>query len=189
MAMGEQDHARSSEAASDEALMLLYVAGDRTAFRTLFDRYFPQLMRLARRRVSSDDEAREIVQLTFLHMHRARNDFRPDAKLRPWLFTIAMNLVREHYRRRGRQRETFLEPERLPEPTPTDDPVQAAETAKRVQRALELLPRGQREVIELHWLSGLPYLQVAEIVGASEAAVRVRAHRGFALLRQLLKDV
>jgi len=169
--------------------MQAYVSGDQRAFRTLFDRYMPQVMRLARRRVSSDDQAREIVQLTFLHLHRARNDFRADAKLRPWLFTIAMNLVREHYRRAGRRRETLLEPERLPEPVATHDSAHEAETAARVQRALDALPAGQREVIELHWLSELPYAQVAQIVGASEAAVRVRAHRGYALLKQILKNM
>lgn len=169
--------------------MRAYVGGDQRAFRLLFDRYGAQVMRLARRRVSSDDEARDIVQQTFLHMHRARLDFHPDAKLRPWLFTIAMNLVREHYRKRGRRRETLLEPERLPEPTRGDDPVRQAETAKRVQQALASLPEGQREVIELHWLSGFAYEEVSEMVGASVAAVRVRAHRGYEALRQLLKDV
>jgi RNA polymerase sigma factor (sigma-70 family) len=173
---------------SDEALMLAYVAGDATAFRLLFDRYNVQVMRLARRRVRTDDEARDIVQLAFLHLHRARSDFRPDAKLRPWLFTIAMNLVREHHRRRGRRPETLMEPERLPEPSRVD-PALASDVTQRVQQALSQLPAGQREVIELHWLNELPYEEVAVIVGASVAAVRVRAHRGYAALRDLLKGM
>ncbi len=168
--------------------MSAYVAGDTAAFRVLFDRYHAQVMGLARRRVRTDDEARDIVQLSFLHLHRARSDFRPDAKLRPWLFTIAMNLVREHHRRRGRRPETLLEPERLPEP-PQVDLAPATDAAERVQHALSQLPAGQREVIELHWLSELPYEEVAVIVGASVAAVRVRAHRGYEALRVLLKDM
>lgn len=187
--MGDDDHKPGAQLASDEALMMAYVAGDKAAFRVLFERYSPQVLALARRRVSSDDEARDITQQTFLHLHRARNDFRSDAKLRPWLFTIAMNLVREHYRRRGRRREALLEPERMPEPPSDGDPVRQGELQKQVQRALATLPDGQREVIELHWISGIPYEQVAEIVGASEAAVRVRAHRAYAVLRELLKDM
>lgn len=173
------------DARTDEALMLAHVAGDAAAFRSLFDRYHAQVMRLARRRVSSDDEARDITQLAFLHLHRARNDFRADAKLRPWLFTIAMNLVREHHRKRGRRKETLLEPERVPEPQSVDAS-RNDEVVRRVQRALAELPEGQRQVIELHWLAELPYEEVATIVGASVAAVRVRAHRGYAVLRQLL---
>jgi len=184
--MGEQPDTRS-----DEELMDAYVGGDVAAFRVLFDRHAAVLYRLARRRLSSDDDARDVVQQTLLQVHRARNDFRRGAKLRPWLFTIAMNLVREHYRKHQRRREQPLEfaaaaAEPAEEPEESD---RARERAARVRAALASLPESQREVIELHWFDNSPYDEIALIVGASVAAVRVRAHRGYERLRQILPEL
>ncbi len=179
------------DARSDEELMAAYVAGDAGAFRMLFDRYAAVIYRLVRRRVGSDDEARDVVQQTLLHMHRARNDFRSDSRLRPWLFTIAMNLVREHHRRRGRRREHAVEPHVLAAAAPGDAAGVSAEQLERVARvraALATLPDQQREVIELHWFEQSPYEEIAQVVGASVAAVRVRAHRGYERLRKILPE-
>jgi len=178
----------SSDGPSDEALMAAYVAGDAAAFQALFDRYADVLYRLVRRRVASDDDARDLVQQTMLHLHRARLDFRPDAKLRPWLFTIAMNLVREHYRRQSKRRTQALEsaPEAVDLGARPDQARELDERSARVRSALAALPMQQREVIELHWFEESPYEEIAQIVGASVAAVRVRAHRGYERLRGIL---
>lgn len=177
------------KSASDEELMRAYIGGDERAFRELFVRYAPALYRLVRRRMRSEEEARDIVQQALLHMHRARNDFRQDSRLRPWLFTIALNLVREHYRRLGRRREVALDPG-LPlrdlDAEGADEPLERDERAERVRAAIASLPASQREVIELHWFGDSPYEDIAQIVGASVGAVRVRAHRGYERLRKIL---
>ena len=172
---------------TDEELMGAYVGGDAGAFRVLFDRYAPVLLRVARRNVGSDTEAKDVVQQTFLQMHRARADFRQGARLRPWLFTIALNLAREVHRRRGRRRETDFDEagaERATEAPATIGEGDAE--VRRVRAALEALPAGQREVIVLHWLEGRSFPEVASIVGASVTAVKVRAHRGYERLRATL---
>ncbi|MEM9694910.1 MAG: sigma-70 family RNA polymerase sigma factor, partial [Myxococcota bacterium] len=133
---------------SDEELMRAYVAGDDAAFSELFERYAPMLLRIMRRQLR-DEDAQEIVQQTFLQMHRARNDFDTTRKLRPWLMTIAYNLRRELYRRRGRKPEAALEVE--PVADDHGDLVERASEAARLRRALLELPAGQREVIEMHW--------------------------------------
>jgi RNA polymerase sigma-70 factor (ECF subfamily) len=135
---------------SDEELMAAYVDGDRDAFRLLFERYALPLLRLIRRRVRTDDEANDILQQTFLHMHRARRDFRRDSRLRPWLFTIALNLVREHYRRRQRRPEVLLDVEGYSPSEPVVDPgtLERRQQGDRVRAALATLPESQREVIE-----------------------------------------
>ena len=182
--MPEQD------ARTDEQLMAAYVAGDAAAFRLLFDRYAAVLYRTIRRRVSRDADARDLVQQTLLQMHRARLDFREGSRLRPWLFTIAINLVREHYRKQGRRREQIgdgevnaVDPAPLPELAREND-----ERAARIRAALAQLPEAQRAVIELHWFEDFAYEEIARIVGASVAAVRVRAHRGYERLREILPE-
>jgi RNA polymerase sigma factor (sigma-70 family) len=178
---------------TDEQLMAAYVAGDSAAFRALFERYALPLHRMVLRRLGSEADARDVVQQTFLQMHRARNDFHPGARLRPWLFTIAMNLVRGSYRTAGRRREQSLD-DRTPEPRATSAEQQpenarlSGEAQQRVRAALASLPEAQRVVIELHWWGECPYEEIAPIVGASVAAVRVRAHRGYERLRQILPE-
>jgi RNA polymerase sigma-70 factor (ECF subfamily) len=170
---------------SDEALMAAYASrGDEAAFDELFRRYAPLLGRVMRVRVSSHSDAQDLVQQTFLQVHRARADFRAEMRFRPWFFTIAFNLLREMHRRK-RARPVLLELRPGEDTVCTDDP-RAGGEVEEVRRALATLPLETREVIALHWLEGLPFSEVALRVGASLSAVKVRAHRGYALLRQHL---
>lgn len=166
--------------------MRAYVAGDHAAMRELYHRYASVLLGLTRRHLPTDEEAREVVQQTFFQLHVARADFRLDASLRPWLFTIAMNLVRQYYRKRKVRRESPLFDGALGSTEPGPTPLERSQDAAEVREALALLPEGQREVVELHWLEGRPFAEVADKVGASEGAVRVRASRAYARLRKLL---
>jgi RNA polymerase sigma factor (sigma-70 family) len=183
----------AADTRTDEQLMSAYAAGDRAAFQALFDRYAALLFAMARRRLSSEDDARDVVQQTLLQLHRARHDYRPGAPFRPWLFTIALNLVREQYRKRKRRKEHGLEGTDAPPEAASAPEVEALDEhrvrAARVRAALASLPDQQREVIELHWFEESPYDEIAKILGASVAAVRVRAHRGYERLRQILPDL
>ena len=174
---------------TDEELMAAYVDGDTAAFDELFRRYAPRLLRTVRRQVRSEEDAQEIVQQAFLHLHRARLDFQRGSKLRPWIFTIALNLKREYFRRRGRRPEAPLELDGRSDPrVEPHDPVRK-ERAAQLRAALVTLPEGQREVIELHWFREMSFQEVAEVVGASVSAVKVRAHRGYSRLRQTLEKI
>jgi RNA polymerase sigma factor (sigma-70 family) len=177
---------------TDEQLMARYVAGDQTAFQELFGRHAPTLFGMMRRYVRSSDEANDLLQQTFLHLHRARNDFRPGSMLKPWLFTIGMNCIREHFRRRGRRKEGPLEPveeaKLVAEVVSLEDLQEAKLKQERVRVALAQLPDNQREVIEMHWFQGRPFEEVARLVGASLSAVKVRAHRGYTRLRDMLGE-
>ncbi len=162
--------------------------GDQDAFRVLFTRWAPRLLGVVRRQVRSEDDARDIVQQTFLQLHRARHDYRSGTPLRPWLFTICLNLKREYFRRRARKPEAPLTLDGRSDPVQgAHDPV-LAERGRQLHAALASLPDTQRDVIELHWFQGLPFGEVAEVVGASVTAVKVRAHRGYERLRGLLSE-
>ncbi|MDH5670536.1 MAG: sigma-70 family RNA polymerase sigma factor [Myxococcales bacterium] len=180
-----------NEEQSDEALMLAYVGGDVRAFDRLFERYAPVILGIGRRHLRNEDDARELLQKTFLRLHGARRDYRPSQPLHPWLMTITMNLVRDSWRRSKRKPVSPLQEE----PTPPEadasegEPLDAGRRAEMLRAALRELPPGQREVIELHWLQERPYAEVAEIVGSSEGAVRVRAHRAYAKLKARLSKL
>jgi RNA polymerase sigma-70 factor (ECF subfamily) len=167
--------------------MAAYVRGDQAAFREIFSRYGPVLTALARRRTGNEDHARDLVQQTFLQLHRARFDFRQDAKLRPWIVTIALNVVREHLRSRRRKPVTALESDPADRSSPPSAGPEVAEEAARLRAALADLPDAQREVVELHWFQGLSMAEIARAVGASVGAVKVRAHRAYGVLRTRLE--
>lgn len=164
--------------------MAAYVGGDRSAFAALFERHAPRIRRLMQRDLARGEDAHDLVQQTFLQLHRARHDFRAGAKLRPWLFTIALNLKRQHFRRLGRRPETSLEHEGVGEPVETRGGPEASARDAQLRAALSRLPEAQREVIVLHWFEGLTFREIAKMVGASQPAVKVRAHRGYTKLRQ-----
>jgi RNA polymerase sigma-70 factor (ECF subfamily) len=174
---------------SDEELMAAYISGDRAAFRELFQRYTPLLQRAMARDLRSPEEAKDLVQQTFLHLHRSRLDFAPGRKLKPWIFTIALNLKREYFRRSKRRHETSLDDDRVAEPFEGPRGQERSDASRETERALRALPADQREVIELHWFGGLSFPEVAEAVGSTVAAVKVRAHRGYVALRARLGDV
>jgi RNA polymerase sigma-70 factor (ECF subfamily) len=173
---------------SDEELMRAWCEGDDQAFRALFERLSPSVLGIARRFGLDPHSADDVVQRTFLALHEARGDFRPGARLRPWFFTIAYNVVRHELRRRGARREVAY-PLELVLAEETVDGRDRLTVVGAVRSAVAALPAGCREVIELHWLERLPFREVAERVGATEGAVRVRAHRGYQALRAALAHV
>lgn len=173
-----------ADEATDEELMERYArTGDRAAFSVLFARFAPRLLGLFRRSTGDVALAQDLVQQTFLHIHRARRDFRRGAKVRPWVFAIAMNVRREHFRRAARRPETPLDPTRH---QPSQPPDASTATERAVRRALAQLPEAQREVVLLHYYEGLSMQEVAQTVGASRSAVKVRAHRAYKVLRDIL---
>ena len=154
----------------------------------IVERWTPTLQRLLRRDWVRGQEADDLLQETFLHLHRSAADFRAGERLRPWLVTIALNLRREHVRRRYPRPESPLVLDTRDEPSVQQPPVLEQRDARRhVDEALAALPAAQREVIELHWFAGLSFAEVAERVGASLTAVKVRAHRGYERMRSFLK--
>jgi RNA polymerase sigma-70 factor (ECF subfamily) len=170
----------------DEELMTRYRRGDRGAFRALFDRHAGKLFGFLLRHVGERALAEDLLQQTWLKVHRARDEFRDGAPFAPWLYAIANNVRRDAGRARRRERTELTKDGGVPEaaaPTPT-----RGEGSDRVQLALAALPEGQREVIILHRWHDLSFAEIAAVLGgdATEGAVRVRAHRGYVALRELL---
>ena len=166
--------------------MRLYVqTGDRAAFEAIFKEYAPRIHRFILRRTRGNRNLTDdLTQQTFLHLHRARNDFDLSRALRPWIFTIAANLVRESARKSMRRPETLIDP--LERSTDAVAPAVSSPEDRLVRRTLDTLPAAQREVIVLHWFEGLSFSEISSVVGASLSAVKVRAHRGYKQLRENL---
>jgi len=159
-----------------------FVQGDEQAFSELFTRHAPRLEGALRRIVGA--AAGDVLQTTFLSIVRACGRYQKGAPFRPWLYTVAINAARDHLRRSRREEPHATEtlPDSPAEPAPLPDPG----LTRTVEAALAQLPENQREAIVLHRFEGFSFKEIAELLGVTETAVKVRAHRGYERLRKLL---
>ncbi|MHC4452099.1 MAG: RNA polymerase sigma factor [Planctomycetota bacterium] len=173
---------------TDEQLMCAYADGDRSAFDELFRRYSAVVQGFMRRDLWSPEDARDLTQQAFLQLHRSRHDFRGDGNLRSWLMTIARNLKFDYMRqvRRRPPAATIEDPESGPEVA--DESQRRLLARDALEHAIARLPENQQDVIRLYWFEHLPYAEIARKLDASESAVKVRAHRAYKALREILED-
>ena len=175
--------------------MARYAAGDDAAFGEVYDLLAARLFGYLVRQTRDHARAEDIVQQTFLQMHRARGTFIPGAEVLPWAFAIARRLMIDGMRR-GR-REVLSENDDASSPddgaiatgAAADDLVQAQETATRIRFALTRLPEQQRVAFELVKQEGMSLAEAAQVLGTTVAAVKLRAHRAYEALRGVLGDV
>ncbi len=166
--------------------MARFIQGEAVAFDALFQRYARPVHGYLTRLTGSPALAEDLVQLTFLSVVRARGRFQAGARFKPWLYAIATNAARDAQRRQHRPEELTPRGE-LPATLAADGPAPRDVGLERaVQRALAQLPEGQRVPIVLHRFEGMGFAEIAEALGLTESAVKVRAHRGYARLRKLL---
>jgi len=167
----------------DEALLLRVRDRDPAAmghfFEHFYDRVYGYLASLLRDRSAAEDLAQE----TFLKLHGALDRLDPSRDPAPWVFTVASNLARDHWRS-GKQRTARQadaeEIETLPSESAGDDPLatlEQQEQARQVRRALAALPEDARQVILLRSFQEMGFPQIAETLGLSEDAVRQRHSR------------
>jgi RNA polymerase sigma-70 factor (ECF subfamily) len=179
--------------------MARYGAGDDAAFVEVYDELAPRLFGYLVRQTRDQARAEDLVQQTFLQMHRARGTFVPGAEVVPWAFAIARRLLIDGYRR-GRREVLAPEPaggegeragrdEPAAPDAPADDLVQAAQLAARIQAELARLPETQRVAFELLKEEGLSLAEAAQVLGTTVSAVKLRAHRAYEALRLVLGDV
>jgi RNA polymerase sigma-70 factor (ECF subfamily) len=183
----------SPERSPADAAMDRYAGGDDTAFSELYDLIAPRLYGYFLRQTRDADVADDLTQQTLLRIHRARGQFLRGARVTPWAFAIGRRLLLDSLRRHRREvisadGDDALETAKADAPS-ADDLVQAQQTARRIQKVLLRLPESQRVAFELVKQEGLTFVEAAEVLGTTVAAVKLRAHRAYEALRAVLGDV
>ena len=154
--------------------------GDREAYRAVLDDVAPMLLAFLRRRVGDSDEVEDVYQDTLLALHSARHTYDSTRPLEPWLLAIARHVAADHGRRR---RTRVLPVDTMPEAA--GEPLERA--AGRFREALGQVPAAQRQAFEMLKLEGLSVEAAAARAGTTPGALKVRAHRAYKLLRELLR--
>ena len=164
--------------------------GDTRAFDELVRRTYGDVYKLAIRMTGNEADASDVVQDTYVRAFRALRRFRGDSAFSTWLYRIASNCASSFLSRRSRQRcDALPEADVIVDDDPDQDPTLQAEASSlrlTIERALEQLPQRLRAVVELRDLEDLSHREIAERLGISESATKVRLHRARNTLRRLL---
>lgn len=183
---------------SDAELVRKAQAGDEAALEALLARHQPRLMRFGLRMCGVRADAEDIVQDSMLAAVRTLPDFRGEASVSTWLFTIARSFCIKKRRRSkfAPASEDSLDDEARGEArrvasggASPEEAALGAELDAAVQSAISTLEPGQREILVLRDVEGLPAAEVAEITGLNVGAVKSKLHRARATLRRTLEPV
>ncbi len=180
--------------AEPRELMQRYCDGEASAFRELYALVAPRLLgyliKMARQKAVAED----LLQQTFLKVHRARTAYIRGADPIPWIYSIAHRTFLDHARAHKRAVVRVGEGDELPDVKAgltgeaedrRDDPGDP-EQIKAALDALAALPEPQRQAVVLVKLDGKSVAEAAQIAGTTVGAMKVRAHRGYEALRKLL---
>ena len=179
------------------------LSGDRDAFEPLVERYKGMVYAQVVGRTGNFDSAEDIVQATFVEAYRHLKSLKDPAKFRAWVRGIAMNLSREWNRKRKQNvpiedmddsRDAAVYDRVLPDtlvelPASPDREYEEKETRDYVLQAVERLPEKYREVVLLHYMEGLKYREIAEMLEVPESTVLGRLQVGRDQLREDLMPI
>jgi RNA polymerase sigma-70 factor, ECF subfamily len=187
----------------DAALIAGLQAGDSGAFETLLRDYGPRLLRLARRLLPNEEDARDALQDAMVNVYRSIANFESGSALLTWLHRIVVNSALMKLRTRKRHPEEdieqylprFLEDghQRLPStpwtksaPESAQSVLEREELRQTVRTAIDKLPDAYRIVLQLRDIEELSTAETAEILGVTKNVVKIRLHRARQALRTLL---
>lgn len=173
--------------------MLLIGGGDAQSFRSLVERHQKLIIGTIARMIGPA-EAEDLAQQVFLNVWKSATRWRPEAKVTTWLLTIAKRLVFNESRRRSRarlipqSREEEAEPE-YPDATPGPDrQLLEHELHEAIKSAIAFLPEKERLALVLRQYQGMPYEEIALVLGVSLPAVKSLLFRARENLKVRLKS-
>jgi RNA polymerase sigma-70 factor (ECF subfamily) len=179
---------------TDEQLLDAYRFGDRQSFAELVGRYQRELYHFLVRFLGNRASAEDVFQETFLQVHQSAEQFDPQRRFRPWLFTIAANKARDLIRSQARRPTNPLQASISPGDDDSgefldlmksvtanpSDPMEREELQQQVQRTVGGMPEHLREILLLSYFHQFPYKQISEILDIPLGTVKSRLHAAVA---------
>jgi RNA polymerase sigma-70 factor, ECF subfamily len=165
-----------------DTLMARYQAGDFAAATVLIERIGPQLHRFFLAQFSSRADADDLLQETWLRIHRVRHTYRPGEPVLPWFYAIARRVRIDHYRRASRTTARERRLEEAPKVAATF-PREDGEVDD-LEALLAPLSESQREVIRMMKVAGMSLEEVARATSCSVGSVKQKVHRAYKNLRE-----
>jgi RNA polymerase sigma-70 factor (ECF subfamily) len=160
-------------------------------FRTLYEQHKDRVYSIALRYSGDPAAAMDIAQDTFLKLMSRMDQYRGEASFEAWLYRIVVNACLDHRRSNRRVQplvDGFLDLFRPSKASALDDLLQD-EKRQQIQDVVSRLPPEQRIVVVLRYTEGLPYEEIAEILGISKGTVASRLNRAHKILERRLQGI
>lgn len=179
---------------SDEQLLAAYRDGDKASFALLVERYQRELFHFLVRFLGDRAAAEDVFQETFLQVHQSADQFDPQRRFRPWLFTIAANKARDLMRSQARRPTNPLQASISPGDEESGqfidlmqssaelpgDPMEQQELQQLVHKTIMDMPEHLREILLLSYFHQFPYKQISDILDIPLGTVKSRLHAAVA---------
>jgi RNA polymerase sigma-70 factor (ECF subfamily) len=191
-----------SPQATDQQLISQVAVKDHEAFRSLVDRYQTLVINTCYSLLGNRQDAEDVAQEVFLQVYRSAGEFRQEAKLSTWLYRIAvnrsLNFIRDNkWSRRLRSFSALLGDEAdqvanqcAPDSSRPDIAMEERERYRTLQKAISSLPQRQRVAFVLHKHEGLPYEEIAKVMGCTLSSVESLIHRAkLSLQKELIRHL
>lgn len=181
---------KQKDSRTDSELMTALVGGEEEAFTEIIRRFQGPVYSLLIRMLGNEDEAEELLQVTFCRVHRYRDHYDPSRPLVTWIFTIASNLAKKEWRRRSRWMQVPLDNVTLTSPVQTAPHFEAGrrELKASLEEAINKLPPHYREPFLLREDQQLTYEEISDVLHVRIGTVKSRINRARAMLREALSD-
>ncbi len=167
------------------------MAGYQDGRMEAFEQVYAALCSVLRRYLVSltrdRSRAEDLLQETFLQIHRSRRTYSPSLPVLPWAFAIARHVYLMDLRTSSRRlRPVSHGTDEVPDPVAPDDEHDRRNQRDVVREALQQVPPDRREALMLHHVAGLSFREIGERLGIREAAAKLRSSRGMSNLRAIL---
>jgi len=164
----------------DGAAVERFVAGDRAAFDELFQRHSDYVYHIVNGVLADQDLSRDVTQEVFLQVYRSLPGFRRGSKFATWLYRIAVNRAVDAARAVRRRKWTSFTPDLEQRADPSGDPAGRADEqdqSEMVARVMREVPAQYRDALVLRYYREMTTEEMAEVLGCTVTAAKVRLHR------------
>jgi RNA polymerase sigma factor (sigma-70 family) len=170
---------------TDNAIMLKVKAGDLDRMGLLFERYHKQLYGFLFHMTYQRELSEDMVQQVFYKMLKYRNTFTGTGEYIHWMYSIARNVLKDHWRKNKQQvqHEGVEAAETIAGGVTPDEAFEKKQAKAELHRAMEKLSDSQREILALSRFQELKCQEIAQIMGMTEGTVKVRIHRAMQELK------
>jgi RNA polymerase sigma-70 factor (ECF subfamily) len=176
---------------NEEKLISDILAGEADVYAVLVRRYEKPIFNLMLRMTSSEADAVDLTQETFVRAYEKLDRFKSSGRFFPWLYTIGLNLARDHLRKTktAKNLENELQGPNNPfyQDSGQEHDLLENLNVEKVGMALKQLPSEYREAVFLRFHEGMAMKEIAQALQISVSGAKMRVHRGLLKLRQLLQ--
>jgi RNA polymerase sigma-70 factor, ECF subfamily len=184
---------------TEAEIVIRVLKGDRQAYALLVDEYKNPIYNLAYRMTNNSQDAEDITQETFLRSFRELRRYDTTRRYYTWLYTISLNLIRNHLKKSGRKTDfrnmetssgiSAFDAKCVVSTQAGDKDESRKELEKQLENSLQKISPELRKMLVLRFYQGLSFEAIADITGFSQSAVKMRVYRGLAALKIIIQKM